>query len=121
MRRIVFSIVFSQYWSQALLSFQIYEIETEFLHADWTSEFSRGQDPQATVARSAAGQVGKEDKLLSWAPRALGHKNKASLRGDLPYPGRSVGNWANKCCARTESTAGRRVRWLKLINPLRSF
>jgi len=40
MRRIVFSIVFSRQWLPALLVFQIDEIETEFLHANWTSEFS---------------------------------------------------------------------------------
>jgi hypothetical protein len=31
--------------------FQIDEIETEFLHADWTPEFSRSQDPNQTSDR----------------------------------------------------------------------
>jgi hypothetical protein len=56
MRRIVFSIVFLLIAAASTFGtfgFQIDEIETEFLHADWAPVFSRNQDPKRTVNPSA--------------------------------------------------------------------
>src|SRR5258706_11524598 len=50
-RRMVFSIVFSRQPSPALLFFKLIEVETKFLFANSISEFSRSQDPNATLAR----------------------------------------------------------------------
>ncbi len=55
MRRIVFSIVFSRRWLPALLSFQVDEIETEFLHANRTPEFSHSLGRE----RRIGGELGK--------------------------------------------------------------
>src|SRR5229473_2736802 len=52
MRRIVFSIVFLPIAAASTFGFQIDEIETEFLHADWTLEFSRNQDPNVWSGRA---------------------------------------------------------------------
>src|ERR1700723_56552 len=49
----LFSLSSSPIAAASTFSFQIEEIEPEFLHADWTPEFSRNQDPKRTVDPSA--------------------------------------------------------------------
>jgi hypothetical protein len=48
-RRIVFSIVLFRQPSPALLFFKLIQVETKFLFANSTSEFSRNQDPKPTL------------------------------------------------------------------------